>query len=340
MDKFFRQRDAAFISENKMTPRLIDAHTHTQFAAFEKDGDAVIRRALGAGIWMINVGTQRDTSANSLELAHKYDGVWATVGLHPIHTEKSFHDEQELGITNHETGEPTPQPPSQGEGEKKRDAISLLVGGLAGFTSRGEDFDYDYYKKLAQDSKVVAIGECGLDYYRLTEETKNKQVEVFIKQIELAREVGKPLMIHCREAFTDLIEILEKHLIPTPQPPSQGEGGASGRGGRLISPGVVHFFSGTIDDAEKLMDLGFSFSFGGVITFARAYEKLIKFIPLDRILLETDAPYVAPLPYRGKRNEPLYVEEVAKKIAKILNKDFEEIARITTENAIKIFGLK
>src|SRR3989344_1845983 len=172
MDKFFRQRDAAFISENKMTPRLIDAHTHTQFAAFEKDGDAVIRRALGAGIWMINVGTQRDTSANSLELAHKYDGVWATVGLHPIHTEKSFHDEQELG-------------------------------GAGNFTSRGEEFDYDYYKKLAQDTKVVAIGECGLDYYRLIEDTKKKQAEVFIKQIELAREIKKPLMIHCRDAFHD-----------------------------------------------------------------------------------------------------------------------------------------
>ena len=88
------------------------------------------------------------------------------------------------------------------------------------------------------------------------------------------------------------------------------------------------------------MALGFSFSFGGVVTFAREYEKLIKFIPPERILLETDAPYVAPLPYRGKRNEPLYVEEVAKKIAKILNKDFEEVARTTTENAIRIFNLK
>ena len=279
-----------------MKPRLIDIHTHVQFVAFEKDRDAVIRRALEAGIWMINVGTQRDTSDNSRELARKYEGVWATVGLHPIHIEKSYHDEQELGASK----------------EAK------------GFTSRGEDFDYDFYKNLAEDPKVVAIGECGLDYYRLIEDTKNKQAEVFIKQIELAREIKKPLMIHCREAFTDLIEILEKHL----------------KRGRLVSPGICHFFTGTTDDAKKLMDLGFSFSFGGVITFAREYEKLIKFIPLDRILLETDAPYVAPLPHRGKRNEPLYVEEVAKKIAKILGKDFDEVARITTENAVKVFGLK
>lgn len=274
-----------------MKPRLIDAHTHTQFAAFDRDRDVVIQRALGAGIWMIDVGTQRDTSAHSRELASRYEGVFATVGLHPIHTEKSYHDEKELG-------------------------------GGGGFTSRGEEFDYNYYKNLVTHPKVVAIGECGLDYYRLTEETKTKQAEVFIKQIELAHDVRKPLMIHCREAFSDLIAILREN------------------GGRSLFPGVVHFFSGTKEDTVKLMDIGFSFSFGGVITFAREYEKLIKFIPLDRILLETDAPYVTPLPYRGKRNEPLYVEEVAQKIAKILNKDFDEVARVTTENAARVFNLK
>ena len=297
-------------------PRLIDAHTHVQFAAYENDRDAVIRRAIDAGIWMINVGTQKDTSRAAIDLAHKYDGVFATVGLHPIHTEKSYHDAQELGAAPQERGEPR----------------------LDGFTSRREEFDYDYYKKLAEDSKVVAIGECGLDYYRLTEDTKKKQAEIFIKQIELAREVGKPLMIHCREAFGDLIAILKEHTATTPHNPPPYEGG--GQGGRLISPGIIHFFSGTADDAQKLMDLGFSFSFGGVITFAREYEKLIKFIPLDRIVLETDAPYVAPQAHRGKRNEPLYVEEVAQKIAKILGKDFDEVTETTTKNAIRIFGLK
>lgn len=278
------------------TPKLIDIHTHVQFAAFGDDADFVVQRALDAGIWMINVGTQKDTSKKAVDLAYKYQGVWATVGLHPIHTEKSYHDEKELGGTD-------------------------------GFTSRGEDFEYDYYKKLASDPKVVAIGECGLDYYRVTKhETRNmKQKKAFEMQIALANEIKKPLMIHCREAFADLISILEK------TPPVFS-------GGRF--PGVIHFFSGTIEDAKKLMDLGFSFSFGGVITFAREYEQLIKFIPLDRIVLETDAPYVAPQVYRGKRNEPLYVEEVAKKIARILNKDFEEIARVTTENAIKVFNLR
>lgn len=287
-------------------PKLIDTHTHTQFKAYEKDQDAVIRRALDARIWMINVGTQKDTSQDAIDVAHKYGGVFATAGLHPIHTEKSFHDEQELGIImKEEDNQSTFQPPQ-------------------GFVSRGEDFDYEYYKKLAEDPKVVAIGECGLDYYRLTEDTKQKQAEVFIKQIELAYDIKKPLMIHCREAFGDLISILKSKIVNLKSP----------------NPGVIHFFSGTIEDAKKLTDLGFSFSFGGVVTFARAYEKLIKFIPLDRIVLETDAPYVAPQPYRGKRNESLYVEEVAKKIARILDKDFDEIAHATTENAIRIFGLK
>lgn len=282
-----------------MNPKLIDVHTHTHFAAFKDDKDAIIRRASDAGIWLINVGTQKDTSQDAVDTAHKYEGVWATVGLHPIHTEKSFHDQEELGA----------EPDSKAEAK--------------GFVSRGEEFNYDYYKKLAGDQKVVAIGECGLDYYRLSEETKKKQAEVFEKQIELSHEVEKPLMIHCRNAFADLIDILSTNF-------------------KLLNttPGICHFFTGSEDDAKKLMDLGFSFSFGGVITFAREYEKLIKFIPLDRIVLETDAPYVAPQAYRGKRNEPLYVEEVAKKIARILNKDFDEVARITTENAIRIFGLR
>lgn len=286
--------------------KLFDVHTHTQFAAFAGQIDAVIKRALDAGVWLLNVGTQKGTSAKAIEVAEKYsEGVYAAIGLHPIHTEESYHDRQELGIPDYI--------PNSRELENK---------GMKGFVSRGEDFDYEYYKKLAQNSKVIAIGECGLDYYRLTEETKTKQREVFIKQIELAREVGKPLMIHCRNAFGDLIDILNtKYKIPN------------------TSSGIVHFFTGTTDDAEKLLELGFSFSFGGVITFARDYDDQIKYIPLDRIVLETDAPYVAPTPYRGKRNEPVYVIEAAKKLAEIKNISFEKAAEQTLANARKIFKL-
>jgi len=270
--------------------RFFDVHTHVQFAAFKDDRKEVLERALKNDVWVVNVGTQRDTSESALELAEKYpEGVWAAVGLHPIHADKSYHNAEELG------------------------------GGEAAleFTSRGEEFDYDYYKKLAENHKVVAIGECGLDYYRLSADTKKKQKEIFEKQIALSNEIKKPLMVHCREAFADLIEILSEQ--------------------RSSVAGIVHFFSGTTENAGKLMDLGFSFSFGGVLTFARDYDKVVKYIPMGRVLLETDAPYVAPVPYRGKRNEPSYVIEVAKKIAEIKDLTLEEVAVLTFQNAERIF---
>ncbi|KKU93795.1 MAG: Hydrolase, TatD family [Candidatus Jorgensenbacteria bacterium GW2011_GWA1_48_13] len=284
------------MSKNSLL-RFFDAHTHAQFAAYDSDRPEVLARAHSSGVGMINIGTQKDTSRAALVLAHQYENVYAAVGLHPIHTSKSYHDSQELG---------------GGEAAK-------------GFTSRGEEFDYEYYKNLAEDPKVVAIGECGLDYFRLDggEEAKKKQKDAFLKQIELAHEVRKPLMIHCRNAFDDLIETVihnSKFTIPD-------------------NPGVIHFFSGTPTDAKKLLELGFYFTFGGVITFVRDYDEVIKIIPLDRILSETDAPYVAPVPYRGKRNEPLYVIEVVKKLAELKKLSFEAIVAQILENAGTVFNL-
>jgi len=278
-------------------PFLFDVHTHTQFAAFREDQDAVIQRALDAGVWMVNVGTQKDTSAAAVETARGYaEGVYATVGLHPIHTDKSYHDKEELGL-----------PP-----------VAMAKDG--GFTSRGEEFDYTYYKKLAEDPRVVGIGECGLDYYRLDEQTKQKQFAVFEQQIALASQVRKPLMVHCRNAFADLTGILHAHRSALNTP-----------------PGIIHFFTGTAGDAKKLLDLGFSFSFGGVITFARDYDEVVRSIPIERIMLETDAPYVTPIPYRGKRNEPAYMIETAKKMAELKKKAYEHIAQQTFVNARNCF---
>ena len=275
-----------------MNPKLIDAHTHVQFATYKDDRDEVIKRSLDTGIWMVNVGTQIDTSLEAIKLAEKYSqGVYATVGLHPVHTDKSFHDKAELG-----------------------------EGGME-FTSKGEVFDYEEYKKLALNPKVVAIGECGLDYYHSAEYRK-KQEKVFIEQIELAYEVKKPLMIHCRKAFDDLIDILKDN-----SPKLQ------------TIPGIIHFFSGDIKQATKLLDMGFYFTFGGVVTFTRDYDEIIKTVPINRLLLETDAPYVTPAPFRGQRNEPVYVAEVAKKIGEIKNIDFEEVSHHTIENARTIFGI-
>lgn len=277
-----------------MKPRFIDAHTHLQFAAFDKDREEVIARTLGGGVWAVNVGTQRDTSFGTLKIAEAHDGMFATVGLHPIHTHSSWHDPDELG------------------GEK-------------GLKSRGEEFSYEYYRELALHEKVVAIGECGLDYYRIDggESEVRLQKQAFIAQIELAAEVGKPLMLHCRDAYDDLIDILLSHKD------------------KLLkeNPGIVHFFTGTKEHVEKLLNLGFSFSFGGVITFGENYDSIIQALPLDSILLETDAPYVAPAKYRGKRNEPLYAIEAAKKISILKSITLEEALFSTTAAAFKVLKL-
>jgi len=137
----------------------------------------------------------------------------------------------------------------------------------------------------------------------------------------LAHEVGKPLMIHCRAAFPDLIEML-----------------AARRAQLLPEAGVIHFFTGTPEDAASLLDLGFSFTFGGVVTFTRDYDEVVRLLPLGRILSETDAPYVAPEPYRGKRNEPLYVLEVVKKLASLKGVSTEAMKESIWQTAGRVFG--
>lgn len=281
---------------------MFDCHSHVQFAAFEKDWKEVIDRTLVGGVSIINVGTQRDTSARAVEIANLYkSGVYATVGLHPVHTTKSYHDSNELG---------------GGDAAKA-------------FVSRGEEFDTAYYHKLASDPKVVGLGECGLDYFRPTGdpvEYKARQRAVFIEHVAIAMKLNKTLMIHCRpskgsdDAYEDLLGILTEWKFPTSQ-------------------AVLHFYVGSAQMTKKFLDAGFNFEFGGVITFARDYDDQIKMIPLERILTETDAPYVAPEPYRGARNEPLHVKEVAKKLAEIKRVSYDEIARVTTENARRIFRI-
>ncbi len=268
-----------------MNPKYIDIHSHVQFSAFNKDRDDVLRRAREAETWMINVGTEFDTSKKAVELANKAgDGVFATVGLHPTHT-------------------------------------------------IDEEFNYDAYKILVMDPKVIAIGECGLDYYRLEKNTVEKQKKVFEQHVRLADEVGKPLMLHIRNfpegsgnAYKDVLEIL-----------------------RGINPkirGDVHFFAGSQDDARAFLDFGFTLSFTGAITFLKSkkpgmadYEELIKFIPLDMIMAETDCPYLSPVPLRGKRNEPANVRHVVAKIAEIKGLSEDKVAPILVANTKRVFGI-
>ncbi len=178
---------------------------------------------------------------------------------------------------------------------------------------------------LTGEPKVVAIGEIGLDSYRLegdAEAIKEIQQEAFVAQLALARRVQLPVIIHSREASSDTLGILRAH----------GQGLA----------GVAHSFSGSIEDARAFLALGFYIGFTGVVTFknAEALRDVVRFVPLDRLLVETDAPFLAPEPNRGKRNEPAWVEFVVRKVAEVKNEPMGRVADATTENARALFGLK
>jgi TatD DNase family protein len=178
-------------------------------------------------------------------------------------------------------------------------------------------------EKLIQHPKCVGIGECGLDYFREEDKaTADLQKEFLKKQIELAIKYNKPLMIHCRDAYPDTLEILEEYKITNPELKAN-----------------FHFFTESLETAKKILDLGFQFSFTAVITFAKDYEELVKFAPLDKIMSETDSPFVAPKSHRGQRNEPVYVIEVVEKIAELKGLDVEEVREAVLRNAGEFFGL-
>lgn len=197
-----------------------------------------------------------------------------------------------------------------------------------------EEFDMVSYRELATDPKVVAIGECGLDYFRsgTTAEERDVQKKKFVAQIELALEVDKPLVIHCRDplrvaegeasAHDDMLAILKEYTSAHPN-----------------LKVIIHFFTGTGELAQQYLDLGCCLSFPGPITYTDMYDESIRVAPLDKILSETDSPFAAPVPFRGKRNEPVYVEEVVKKIAAIKGLSADEMAARILENSKKIFGI-
>ena len=269
---------------------IFDAHTHIHFPAYDQDRDEVIRRAQAAGVKMITVGTNLQTSKEAIAIAEKYpEDIWATVGIHPTEI-------------------------------------------------RNSSFESRNFRTLAERSKVVAIGECGLDYFRISNDEfriKEEQKKVFLEQVEIAKDLKKPLMIHCRpskgadDAYEDLLKALSPQDLMV-----------------LRRQIVMHFFVSSLSIAKKLLEADCYFTFGGVITFVRDYDEVIKYLPLENILLETDAPYVTPEPHRsqvglgrGKRNEPAYVVEVAKKIAEIKNVSLEEVIKQTTGNSKTIFKI-
>jgi TatD DNase family protein len=265
-------------------PEYIDVHAHLNFKVFNADRDEVIKRTLESNTWVINVGAALETSKVAVEMAEKYEkGVYAIVGLHPTH------------VTD-------------------------------------EEFDMSEFEKLVAHPKTVGVGETGIDVFRLpekyqTEEGKKEvfdlQEKVFKMHIELAVKYNKPIMIHARGSYGEILEILERDFI--------------NKGVKLR--GDVHFFAGTIDEAQRFMDIGFTVSFTGVITFADDYRKTVEYVPLDKMLSETDCPYVTPAPFRGQRNEPLHVREVVKKIAEIKGVELEEVKKALVSNAFSQFSL-
>jgi TatD DNase family protein len=286
-----------------MNWKLIDTHCHVHFQPYKEDMEKVVERALENGVGMITVGTQSSTSKNGLELAEKYDGVWATIGLHPNHLHaQEFFDDNELPPSKRVTGK---------------------------IKTRAEHFDPDYYRPLAQHPKVVAIGEFGLDYFRLPPgldlETVITDQKIAVReQLKFASSVDKPVVIHCRDAHADQADLLQNEID----------------NGGLKRRGVIHCFTGSAAEAARYRELGFLVSITGIVTFAKDLQATVAKIPLEQLMIETDSPYLTPAPYRGKRNEPSYVEHIARKIAELKDISFEEVAQTTTENAIKIFKLK
>ena len=279
---------------------IFDTHAHLNFNAFRSDYDQVIRDCLKEEVWIINVGTQYDTSKRAVEIAGKYSkGVFAAVGLHPIHLD--------TGLV-----------------KMKIDKEEIE------FRSREEKFDYEKYKELASSEKVVAIGEIGLDYYwkpktkKKQELFKQKQKEALLEQLKLAKELNLSVIFHCRMAHKDLINILLENSTLRPK------------------KAVAHSFVGTEEELNKYLDFGFYIGFNGII-FKKIpgvnFERIIKITPLEKILIETDSPYLTPPPFQNKRNTPLYVKYIAQKISRAKKADLNKITEITTRNARKLFSI-
>lgn len=252
---------------------IFETHAHYDDEAFNEDREVLLKSLMDNGIeYVVNVGASMESTRSSLELASKYDFVYAAVGVHPS-----------------ETGELT-----------ERDIEWLKIQALG-------------------NKKVVAIGEIGLDYY-WDEPDRDIQKIWFERQLELAREVKLPVIIHSRDAAKDTLDIMKAHKAEE-------------------IGGVVHCFSYTKEMAKEYLNMGFYFGIGGVVTFknAKKLKEAVEYIPVERILLETDCPYLAPEPNRGKRNSSLNIPYIAKAIAELKDMEYEEVIRITSQNAKKMY---
>lgn len=253
--------------------KLFDTHTHLYDKRFDEDRDQLISGLQSNGVEKVTtLGTCVKTSKKCIDIANKYEGVYAAVGTHP-HDAKDFKDED------------------------------ILI-----------------YEKMAEEDKVVAIGEIGLDYH-YDFSPRDKQKYAMLKQMELAKKLNLPVVYHVREAFGDFLPMVQR--------------------GETVNNAVMHCYGGSIESAKICLEAGMLISFTGVISFKNAskIKKVVEYIPLDRLMIETDCPYMAPVPYRGKRNEPKYVLEVARAMAEIKGISIEEMIDITYNNAVRFFDI-
>ena len=256
---------------------LYDTHAHLNDEAFAEDAEAALVRALDDGVTKINiVGCDPQMSAKAVEMAEKYDAVYAVVGIHPS------------------------------DADKYDEAVE------------------EQLRQWAALEKVVAIGEIGLDYHFEDDVDHDIQREVFRRQLCLASELNMPVVIHSRDAMDDTVRIIREE---------QPEGGFRG---------VFHCFSGSWEQAKVCLKLGFYIGFDGPLTFknSRKLPKVASEMPLERLLIETDCPYMAPEPVRGRRNEPAYVKHIAAKVAQLRGISPEDAGRISYENGCRLFGLE
>jgi TatD DNase family protein len=252
---------------------FIDSHAHLEMDDFDADREDVLRRAVQAGLThIITIGTDLETSLKALELAEKYDFIFATVGCHP---------------------------------HNAKDLDSRLM---------------EAFVSLASKRKIVAWGEVGLDFFR-RHSPPQKQMEAFEQQLDMAAHLALPVIVHSRAADHEVLDIIKK------RPKSHG--------------GVIHCFSGPYDLAMDFVDRGYLISIPGTVTYKNAtmIHEVAQRVPLESLIIETDAPFLAPVPFRGKRNEPAYVIHTANRIAELRQMRLEEVAYITSENTKRIFRL-
>lgn len=289
---------------------MIDVHCHLQFKAFENDYDTAIKDAFAAGVTkIINTGTQLSSSRRAVEFAEQYENLYAIVGVHPHHADKIW--------TNPEVVEDT-----EGTQDVKKEPKKV-----------NRDYWLHELETLTHHPKVLAIGEIGMDYYSYKSNDivdPKLQEEVFVAQIELAYKAKLPLQIHNRHAGEDVVKILKQH-----------------KNLLLKNPGMFHCFAGTTEVLKNALNLGFSVGFDGNSTYKGLapgekveLKELIKLTPLERIVIETDAPYLTPMPHRGKRNEPKYIPLIAHFIAESKGISFEKLVEQTDKNVYTMFGTR